>query len=57
VRETYEDPVVSGVLHVRRLAALGYQLHADDWSAWVTHVWGELVELEQERRERERERG
>lgn len=48
---------MSGVLHVRRLAALGYQLHADDWSAWVTHVWGELVELEQERRERERERG
>lgn len=57
VLETYEDPWISGVLHLRRLHALGFQLREGEWSAWVTNLWIDLEGLQAEkRREEDRQR-
>lgn len=55
VRETYEDPHIRGMLHVRRLHALGYQLREDEWAAWVTDLWSDLEGVEAEKRRKEDE--
>jgi len=56
VRATYEDPWIAGMLHVRRLHAMGLQVRDDEWAAWVVRLWAELEGVEQERRRVERER-
>lgn len=55
MRETYEDPWIAGVLHVRRMHSLGFAMREDEWSAWVVRLWIELEGVEAEKRRREDE--